>query len=141
MVHGPCGPNDPCHSRPKSNGGCAFRYPQRPQQFTHFQDGFLNLRRRCLNSFTKMHKGQQVQITDVNVAPYNPALSLRYNCHVNVAICTSALAVKYLYKYVLKGVCFIFLFFFSFLFFFLIFSNLSLLLLLYKPLLLLFYFY
>ena len=37
------------------------------------------------------------------VVPYNPFLSLRYNCHINVEICISPLASKYLYKYVIKG--------------------------------------
>ena len=37
------------------------------------------------------------------VVPYCPYLSLRYNCHINIEICISALAAKYLYKYVTKG--------------------------------------
>ena len=37
------------------------------------------------------------------VVPYNPYLSLRFNCHINVEICISALASKYLHKYVTKG--------------------------------------
>ncbi len=35
--------------------------------------------------------------------PYNPYLSLLFNCHINVEVCTSVAAVKYLYKYVYKG--------------------------------------
>ncbi len=35
--------------------------------------------------------------------PYNPYLSLLFNCHINVEVCTSVTAVKYLYKYVYKG--------------------------------------
>ncbi len=35
--------------------------------------------------------------------PYNPYLSLLFNCHINVEVCTSITAVKYLYKYVYKG--------------------------------------
>jgi hypothetical protein len=37
------------------------------------------------------------------VVPYNPYLSLLFNCHINVEVCTSVAAVKYLYKYVYKG--------------------------------------
>ena len=36
------------------------------------------------------------------VVPYNPFLSLRNNCHINVEKCTSARAAKYLYEYVTK---------------------------------------
>ena len=37
------------------------------------------------------------------VVPYCPFLSLRFNCHINVELCTSPNAAKYLYKYVTKG--------------------------------------
>ena len=37
------------------------------------------------------------------VVPYNPLLSLRYDCHINVEYCSSPKATKYLYKYVTKG--------------------------------------
>ena len=35
--------------------------------------------------------------------PYNPYLLLKYNCHINVEICSGVASVKYLYKYVYKG--------------------------------------
>ena len=37
------------------------------------------------------------------VVPYSPYLCLRYEAHINVEICASALAAKYLFKYVYKG--------------------------------------
>jgi hypothetical protein len=37
------------------------------------------------------------------VVPYNPYLTMRYQCHINVEVCNSITAVKYLYKYVYKG--------------------------------------
>jgi hypothetical protein len=37
------------------------------------------------------------------VVPYNPYLSLLFNGHIKVEVCTSVAAVKYLYKYVYKG--------------------------------------
>ena len=35
--------------------------------------------------------------------PSNPYLITRYNCHINVAVCSSIKVVKYLYKYIYKG--------------------------------------
>ena len=35
--------------------------------------------------------------------PCNPYLLLRYNCHINVEICSGLKVVKYLYKYIYKG--------------------------------------
>ncbi len=37
------------------------------------------------------------------VIPYNPYLTMRYQCHINVEVCSSITAMKYLYKYVYKG--------------------------------------
>jgi predicted O-linked N-acetylglucosamine transferase (SPINDLY family) len=38
-----------------------------------------------------------------SVVPYNPYLSKKFNAHINVEVCSSVTAVKYLYKYVYKG--------------------------------------
>ncbi|KAG6717889.1 hypothetical protein I3842_04G122900 [Carya illinoinensis] len=37
------------------------------------------------------------------VVPYNPYLLATFDCHINVEICSTIKAVKYLYKYVYKG--------------------------------------
>ncbi len=37
------------------------------------------------------------------VVSYNPYLTMQYKCHINVEVCSSITAVKYLYKYVYKG--------------------------------------
>ena len=37
------------------------------------------------------------------VVHYNPYFATRYKCHINVEICSSVEAVKYLYKYTYKG--------------------------------------
>jgi hypothetical protein len=37
------------------------------------------------------------------VVPHNPALLLKYNCHINVEICCSIRSIKYTHKYVYKG--------------------------------------
>lgn len=37
------------------------------------------------------------------VVPYNPYLCQKYDCHINVEVCATVKAVKYIYKYILKG--------------------------------------
>ena len=41
--------------------------------------------------------------TNAHVVPYNPTLSQKFNCHINVEIASSIIAVKYLFKYIYKG--------------------------------------
>jgi hypothetical protein len=47
--------------------------------------------------------GNQYKVDNSWVVPYSPWLSLRFNCHINVEVCSSPTAAKYLYKYVTKG--------------------------------------
>ena len=42
-------------------------------------------------------------LTNEWIVPYSPYLALKYNCHINVEICASSRAAKYLHKYVTKG--------------------------------------
>jgi hypothetical protein len=37
------------------------------------------------------------------IIPYNLHLETKYHAHINVEICSSIFAVKYMYKYVYKG--------------------------------------
>ena len=37
------------------------------------------------------------------VVPYNAYLLRMFNCHINVEVCYSIKAAKYLYKYIYKG--------------------------------------
>ncbi|GBM86974.1 hypothetical protein AVEN_232680-1 [Araneus ventricosus] len=55
--------------------------------------------RKC-PSDTKFVRGREM----VNrfVVPYNPYLLLKYNTHINVEVCTSLRALKYIYKYIYK---------------------------------------
>lgn len=48
-------------------------------------------------------RGNEVNIDNSSVVPYNPVLLLRYQAHVNVEVVHSVQAVKYLYKYITKG--------------------------------------
>ncbi|GBN20108.1 hypothetical protein AVEN_30970-1 [Araneus ventricosus] len=58
----------------------------------------LNRRRPGDTAFVRRR-----EINNRFVVPYNPYLLLKYNAHINVEVCTSLRAVKYIYKYIYKG--------------------------------------
>jgi hypothetical protein len=63
------------------------------------------------DSYPIYRRRDDVQVIEVRnakldnrwVIPFNPSLLMLYNCHINVEICSSVKAVKYLYKYIYKG--------------------------------------
>ena len=104
MIHGPCGDqntNSPC----MENGKCSKQFPKPFQKRTLMDEdrSYPVYRRRAPED----GGGQTIKngkvIDNRWVVPYNPYLSLRYNCHINVESCISPKAAKYLYKYVTKG--------------------------------------
>ena len=53
-----------------------------------------------------LNKGRKKFKKHVNnslVVPYNAGLLLKFECHLNVEVCSTVKAVQYLYKYVYKG--------------------------------------
>jgi Helitron helicase-like domain at N-terminus len=105
MIHGPCGVHDP-HCVCMKDGVCTKEFPK--QCFAVTTDGegtYPTYRRRNLHKYTRPARGNrpEFEFDDSWVVPYNPWLLYKYNCHINVEICTSVSAVKYLYKYVFKG--------------------------------------
>uniref|UniRef100_A0A4Y0BJ30 Helitron_like_N domain-containing protein n=1 Tax=Anopheles funestus TaxID=62324 RepID=A0A4Y0BJ30_ANOFN len=100
MIHGPCGPAHPASPCMK-DGVCSKGYPKPFCERTHsMENGYPQYRRR--------NSGRTVTVNGTvldnrNVVPYNPWLSHKYNCHINVEVCTTISSVKYLYKYVYKG--------------------------------------
>ena len=101
MMHGPCGSLNPkCACM--VDGACRFKYPRQFCDSTQQgKDAYPIYRRR--------EDGHKVFIRNKwldnrCVVPYNPTLLMRYNCHINVEVCSSIQGVKYLYKYVYKGI-------------------------------------
>ncbi|WVZ67157.1 hypothetical protein U9M48_016277, partial [Paspalum notatum var. saurae] len=101
MMHGPCGilnPECPCT---KTSGKCRNHYPRLFNMATlQGKDSYPVYRRR-----EDGHK-QKVRGHELDnrwVVPYNPFLLRYFNCHINVEVCSSIKAVKYLYKYLYKG--------------------------------------
>jgi hypothetical protein len=103
MIHGPCDKvfKYPCREKSKTTPKCDKRYPQDFCESTNNGvDGYPNYRRR--------NNGQTFRLKhwDIDnrwVVPHNLYLAAKYDAHINVEVCTSITAVKYLFKYVYKG--------------------------------------
>ena len=113
MTHGPCGvhnPKAPCMSQAIGGGPatCSKRYPRAFTDETLMQqDGYPVYRRRADGrTFTRSDRtvtGQQFLFDNRWVIPYNAYLTRRYKAHINVEVCASIQAVKYIHKYIYKG--------------------------------------
>ena len=108
MIHGPCGALDP-QAQCMENGRCSKGFPKPFQAHTvvDSNSSYATYRRR-----DPQHGGRSIQLTrrgitftvdNSLVVPYNPFLSLRYNCHINVEKCCSEKGAKYVFKYTTKG--------------------------------------
>ncbi len=53
----------------------------------------------------KLKKGHTIHLENVNqwAVPYNKYLVKKYVAHFNLEICSLIKAIKYIYKYILKG--------------------------------------
>ncbi|KAH9554075.1 hypothetical protein CY35_08G045700 [Sphagnum magellanicum] len=100
MVHGPCGTINP-HCTCMADGVCSKGYPKAFIEHTTDTTGSYPTYRRRDDGRTFERGG--FAFDNYWVVPYNPYLSLFFNCHINVEVCSSVAAVKYLYKYVYKG--------------------------------------
>jgi hypothetical protein len=101
MIHGPCGglnQKSPCTT---TDGHCKKKYPKQLLEETRQgNDSYPQYRRR----FDKPISINRNKFVDNRwVVPYNPWLLLKYDCHINVEVCSSVKSIKYLYKYVYKG--------------------------------------
>ncbi|XP_021713592.1 uncharacterized protein LOC110681775 [Chenopodium quinoa] len=104
MMHGPCGilnPECPCMRKDDLKLSCKNKYPKQfCSETTNNKDGYPIYRRRQTGEKVTI---RNAQLDNQWVIPYNPYLSLLFDCHLNVEVCSTIKAVKYLYKYVYKG--------------------------------------
>lgn len=102
MMHGPCGKNrmnSPC----MANGECTKKYPRSFSEHTSIdKSGFVTYRRREDKS-KFVYKGD-TKLDNQYVVPHNLNLLKKYKAHINVEWCCSTKAIKYLFKYITKGV-------------------------------------
>ncbi|KAE8990269.1 hypothetical protein PR001_g21539 [Phytophthora rubi] len=88
------------------DGRCSKGFPKPLVEVTRANvNGYAEYRRRRRPAGVLKFRNREYDNATVNqwVVPYNPYLSQKYNCHINVEVCTGITAVKYLYKYVYKG--------------------------------------
>ncbi|XP_057740018.1 uncharacterized protein LOC130957156 [Arachis stenosperma] len=99
MIHDPCGTLDqslPC----MKNGQCKRNYSKKfAAETRRGDDSYPQYRRRF---DTPVPNNQNFTVDNRWVIPYNPWLLLKYDCHINVEICSSIKSIKYLYKYCYK---------------------------------------
>ena len=99
MMHDPCGYLN--LNNMKKNGTCKNGYPKPFCSQT-------SQRKNCYPKYRRRNDDRKIKIrgTDLDnkwVIPYNPYLLTKFNCHINVEICSTIKAVKYIYKYIYKG--------------------------------------
>ena len=87
------------------DGKCSKKYPRQfCDETISNEDGYPVYRRReVIEGERRKVKCKGVWLDNRSVVPYCPYLSKRYNAHINVEICSSISAFKYLFKYVYKG--------------------------------------
>ncbi|XP_028074574.1 uncharacterized protein LOC114276939 [Camellia sinensis] len=102
MIHGPCGmynERSPC----MTNGRCKRRFPKPFSSITTLGNDSYPIYRRREGESVPLESNPSVLVDNSWVISYNPWLLLKYDCHINLEICSSVTSVKYLYKYVYKG--------------------------------------
>jgi hypothetical protein len=114
MIHGPCGNDNErmqakrCMQMGRDRRGnvgliCSKHYPKEfcdESILCHPQTKMPQYKRRNDGRFVYR---ENIRLGNNWVVPYSPYLTLRYNCHINVELCSSYQCVKYLFKYVYKG--------------------------------------
>ena len=102
MVHGPCGtmnPRSPCMNRTSKK--CEKFYPKPFQRSTTLgEDGYPLYRRR---DDGRAYDVGRHKVDNSWIVPYNPYLSAKYNCHINVECAVNIKSIKYPFKYIHKG--------------------------------------
>lgn len=89
------------NSKIKQNCKIHFRFPKKFSETTTMnENGYPEYARPNNDRSVTI---RNVQLGNNWVVPYNKYLSTKYDCHINVEICSTVKAVKYLYKYVYKG--------------------------------------
>jgi hypothetical protein len=96
MLHGHCSPDRACFQQ--GSEVCKKKFPKPFGKESHMEDeGYPLYRRRDNGKRTvKMVNGRPCVFDNRHVVPYNPGVSRKYNCHLNVEVTSGINAVKYI---------------------------------------------
>jgi hypothetical protein len=101
MMHGPCGEanrNSTCMVDNK----CTKHFPKNfKSETTIDEDGFPVYRRR---DDGREIKKRTIKLDNRSVVPYNRDLLVKFQAHINVEWCNRSRSIKYLFKYIHKGI-------------------------------------
>ena len=103
MLHGPCGPAYP-NAACMENGVCSKGYPKEFQDETKLpHDG------HGYPIYARPNNGRTIEkngflFDNRWVVPHNEFFLIKFDCHINVEFIGSFTTIKYVYKYVHKGV-------------------------------------
>ena len=94
--------NYQCKRDRVSDGVCTKGYPKDflENSYLDEEEYYVLYRRRKNEGQTFLYKKK---VDNRMVVPYNPFLSLRYDCHINCEYSCSVKSAKYIYKYIHKG--------------------------------------
>ena len=98
-MHRPCGDLNPqCVCM--EDGKCRKNFPKPLQQQTEFSVNGYPLYKRRGQHTAELPRHT---VNDSWVVPHNPQLLIKFNCHMNLEVCTTIKSVKYIFKYIHKG--------------------------------------
>ncbi|XP_022853255.1 uncharacterized protein LOC111374750 [Olea europaea var. sylvestris] len=101
MMHDPCGELNLKNVCMEKNDVCKNKYPREFVQYTSLgNDSYPHYKRRNDGVTVKV---RGCMLDNRWVVPYNPYILAKYDCHINLEVCSSIKAIKYLYKYIYKG--------------------------------------
>ncbi|XP_021985268.2 uncharacterized protein LOC110881257 [Helianthus annuus] len=101
MLHGPCGLLNHAATCMRE-GKCSKNFPKSFQPTTTFdKDGYVHYKRNAGIHYV-LRSG--IRVDNGYVVPYNKRLCSRFNAHINVEYCGWNMLIKYLFKYISKGV-------------------------------------
>ncbi|KAJ0504812.1 putative helitron helicase-like domain-containing protein [Helianthus annuus] len=101
MLHGPCGiarMTSPC----MEDGVCTKNFPKPYETVTRFDSAGYVHYMRASNCEPFLKNG--IPLDNGYVVPYNRNLLLHFDAHINVEYCGWSMLIKYLFKYIAKGV-------------------------------------